>query len=140
MFNIENVNGWTTMYNTKKKIASKWTGPCQIIRLDIFTRHMTKKWNNFMKDKIKRTCMFFFKTKKGVMELNKDNCWLVWTNSCPWVWRCEIMQFKFQKSKIVFLKGFVACVINVNITCPFFAKLSNWIGAWWCWRWWWKRT
>jgi hypothetical protein len=60
---------------TQKNIfASKWIGPLQIIRLDIFTRNMTKKWNNFMKDKIKRTHMFFFKTKKGVMELDKDNC------------------------------------------------------------------
>ncbi len=60
------------------------------------------------------------------MELDKDNCWLVWThNSCPWVWRHEIMQFKFQESWTVFLIGFMACDINVNIICPWFAKLSN---------------
>jgi hypothetical protein len=35
------------------------------------------------------------------------------------------MQFKFQDNRIVFLIGFVACVINVNITCPCFAELSN---------------
>jgi hypothetical protein len=127
---------------TQKNIfASKWTSPLQTLGLDIFTCHMTKKWNTFTKDQIKRTRMFFFKTKKGVMELEKDNCWLVWThNSYPWVWRREIMQFKFQESWIVFLIGLVACVTSVNITCPCFAKLSNWIGDWWCWRWWWKGT
>jgi hypothetical protein len=69
------------------------------MRLDIFIGHMTNKWNTFMKDQIKRTRMFFFKAKKGVMELEKDNYWHVWThNSCPWLWRREIMQFKFQES------------------------------------------
>lgn len=70
--------------------------------------------------------MYFFKAKKGVMELDNYNSWHVWThNSCPWLQRREIMQFKFQESWIVFFIGFVACITNVNITCPCFAKLSN---------------
>jgi hypothetical protein len=120
---------------------SRWIGPLQTIRLDIFTGHMIEKWNIFMKDHIKRTCMFFLEAKKGVMELDEDSCWPIWAhNSYPWLWTCEIMQLKFQDSWIVFLTSFVACVTHVNISCPCFTKLSNQIGAWWCWRWWWKGT
>ncbi|KAA8526190.1 hypothetical protein F0562_008071 [Nyssa sinensis] len=47
---------------------------------DIFTAKVTDKWRNFMKGQIKRARMFFDEAEKGVVELNSESRWPVWTS------------------------------------------------------------